>query len=186
MSELETCFEPVEPNQFCDSLCFFWCPVHLLVSSIYMGAINLYMQERFSHLLIPLLFPCLQCIHMQEYAVHSPIRLLFPWVQCQSSKPVLSQCSQTSFVTVDDFIGLYTRSHIFYSHGCNKFPHAVTFFTLTDKIAQIFTVITKVWPSANWAVVTNNLTVIIKAMLIEGLIYIRVPKVWSLGLTLVF
>ena len=27
---------------------------------------------------------------------------------------------------------LYTRSHVFYSHGCNKFQHARTFFALTD------------------------------------------------------
>ena len=53
---------------------------------------------------------------------------------------------QTGFVTVDDFIALYTRSHVFYSHGCNKFLHAITFFTLADKIAPIFTLITKFGP----------------------------------------
>ena len=42
------------------------------------------------------------------------------------------ECSQTSFVTFDDFIDLYNRSYIFYSHGCNVFIHARTFFTLTD------------------------------------------------------
>ena len=94
------------------------------VSSIPMGAINFYMQERFLYSLIPLLFSCLQC----------SICLLFPWVQCQSLKPVLSQCSQTGFVTVDDFIALYTCSYVFYSHGCNKFLHARTFFTLADTI----------------------------------------------------
>ena len=57
---------------------------------------------------------------------------------------VLSQCSQTSFVTVDDFIALYTHSYIFYSHGCNKFLHERMFFTLADTIAPIFTVITEV------------------------------------------
>ena len=62
------------------------------------------------------------------------VGLLFPWVQCQSLKPVLSQCIQTGFVTVDDFIALYTCSHIFYYHSCNKFLHARTFFTLTDTI----------------------------------------------------
>ena len=141
--------------------------------------------------------------------------LLFPWVQCQSLKPVLSQCSQTGFVTVDDFSSLFTRSYIFYSHGYNKFLHARTFadstfipmgvmylharmfctlsyvfyshgcnkflherifFTLADTITPIFTVITKVWPCANRAVVTNNLIVIIevmliKALLIEGFLY---------------
>ena len=47
---------------------------------------------------------------MQECSVHSLISLIFPWVQCQSLKPVLSQCSQTGFVTVDDFMPLYTDS----------------------------------------------------------------------------
>ena len=60
------------------------------------------------------------------------ICLLFPWVQCQSLKPVLSQCSQTGFVTVDDLIAPYTCSYIFYCHGCNKFLHARTFFTLAE------------------------------------------------------
>ena len=69
---------------------------------------------------------------MQECSVHSLISLIFPWVQCQSLKPVLSQCSQTGFVTVDDFMALYIRSYVFYSHGCNKFLHARTFFTLAD------------------------------------------------------
>ena len=50
--------------------------------------------------------------------------------------------------------------HVFYSHGCNKFIHARTFFTLADAIAPTFTLITKVWPCANRAMVTNNLTVI--------------------------
>ena len=81
--------------------------------------------------------------------------LLFPWVQCRSLKPVLSQCSQTCFVTVDDFIALYTCSYVFYSHGCNKFLHVWTFFTLAYSIAPIFTVITEVWPRANPAVATN-------------------------------
>ena len=73
-------------------------------SSIPMSAINFYMQECFLHSLIPLLFSCLQCIYMQECSVQS----LFPWVQCQSLKPVFSKCSQTGFLTVDDFIDLYT------------------------------------------------------------------------------
>ena len=88
------------------------------------------------------------------------ICLLFPWVQCQSLKPVLSQCSQTGFVTADDFIALYTRSYVFYSHGCNKFLYARTFFTLADTIAPIFTVLSEVWPHANPAMVTNNSSVL--------------------------
>ena len=42
------------------------------------------------------------------------------------------------------------------------------FFTLTDTIPPIFSVITKVWPHANRAVVTNNSTVIIEAVLIPS------------------
>ena len=101
-------------------------------------------------------YPWVRCIYMQECSVHSLIHLLLPWVQCQSLKPVLSKCSQTSFVTADDFIPLCTRSYVFYSHGCNKFLHARTFFTLADTNAPIFTVLTKVWPRTNRAMVTNN------------------------------
>ena len=55
--------------------------------------------------------------------------------------------------------------------------HARTFCTLSDMIlfllrAPIFTVITEVWPRANWAMVTNNLTMIIEVVLIEGFLYI--------------
>ena len=145
-------------------------------SSIPMGAINFYMLEPFLHSLIPLLFPCLRCIYMKECFVYSLVCLLFPWVQCQSLKPVLSQCSQTSFVTVD-FIALYTHAWVCYSHECNKFLHAIIFFTLTDMIVPIFTVITEVWPRANRVVVTNNSTAIIEvmligAMLIDGFLYL--------------
>ena len=90
------------------------------------------------------LYSWVRCIYMQECSVHLLIRLLFPWVKQQSLKPVLSQCSETGFVTVDDFIALYTHSYVFYSHGCNQFLHARTFFTLTDMIAPIFTVLTEV------------------------------------------
>ena len=46
------------------------------------------------------------------------------------------------------------------------------FFTLADTIlyllwATIFTVITEVWPHANRAMVTNNMTMIIEVMLIK-------------------
>ena len=34
MSELETCFEPMQPNQFCDSW-WFYCPVHLLTCLLF-------------------------------------------------------------------------------------------------------------------------------------------------------
>ena len=55
---------------------------------------------------------------------------------------------------------LYTWAYVFYSHGCNKFLHARTFFTLSDSITPIFTMLTKVWPHANLAMVTNNSTVL--------------------------
>ena len=128
-----------------------------------MDAITFYMQECFKHSPIWLLYPCLQWIYLQECSVHSPVHLLFSLVQCQSLKPVLSQCSQTGFVTVDDFIALYTASYIFYSHGCNKFLHARTIFKLAaDRITPILTVLTKVWPCANRAVVTDNSTILTK------------------------
>ena len=72
-------------------------------SSIPMSAINFYMQE---------------CILLADTtSIPMLIHLLFTWVQCQSLKPVLSQCSQTSFVTVDDFIAQHTRSYVSYSNG---------------------------------------------------------------------
>ena len=85
-------------------------------------------------------------------------------MKCLSLKPVLRNGSQTGFVTVDDFIALYTCSDIFYSHRCNKFSHARTFFTLADAdtITPIFTVLTKVWRRANQAIFTNNKTVLTK------------------------
>ena len=112
---------------------------------------------------------------MQECSVHSLIHLLFSWVQYQSLKLVLSWCSQSGFVAVDDFIALYTRSYIFYSHGCNVFIHERKFFALADTIlyplrAIIFTVMTEVWPRANRAIFTNNLTVIIEVVLIKAVL----------------
>ena len=137
------------------SLLFPWVQCQSLpctlshMSSIQMDAINFYVQEGFFTLTDTTSIPML-------------IHLRFPWVQCQSSNPVLSQCSQSSFVTVDAFIALYTRSYVFCFHGCNKFLHARTFFTLADTIAPIFTSITEVWHLANRAVFTNNSTVITK------------------------
>ena len=69
------------------------------------------------------------------------IHLLFPWVQCQSLKPLLSQCTQTGFVTVDDFIALYTRSYIFYSQGCKKISTCKNIFH-TRWFTIIFTMLT--------------------------------------------
>ena len=55
--------------------------------------------------------------------------------------------------------------------------HARTFCTLSDTIlyplrVPIFTVITEVWPRANRAVVTNNLTMIIEVVLIKSFLCI--------------
>ena len=52
------------------------------------------------------------------------------------------------------------------------------FFTLADAIlyplrVPIFTLITEVWPCANRAMVTNNSTLIIEVLLIEGFLYIK-------------
>ena len=85
------------------------------MSSNPMGVINFYMQECFLQSLIDFYthgpWPWVWCIYMQECSVHLHICFLIPWVQCQSLKPVLSQCSQTAFVTVDDFIA-YTLTHM--------------------------------------------------------------------------
>ena len=72
---------------------------------------------------------CVINFYMQECCLHSLIPLLFPWVQCQSLKPVLSQCSQTSFVTVDGWFYYSVHSLIcLLFPGCNKFLHGRTFF----------------------------------------------------------
>ena len=117
------------------------CSVHLLMSFIPMCAINFYIQERFFILtdttsilmfvmylharmlctLAPYVFyyrGCNKFLHARTFFtladttfIQMFVRLLFPWVQCQSLKPVLSQCSQNCFVTVDDFI-LCTLTHL--------------------------------------------------------------------------
>ena len=111
------------------------------IQSLYPWVRCIYMQECSVHLLICLLFLWVQWISTcknvffiladitsilmfdvftwKNVLYTCFICLLLPWVQCQSLKPVLSQCSQTGFVTVDDFIALYTPSCVIYSHGCN-------------------------------------------------------------------
>ena len=69
-----------------------------------------------------------------------------------------------------------TLPHVFYSHGCNKFLHARTFFTLTDMIAPIFKVITEVWPRSNSAMVTNNQKVLIEGFRISCTIIMIVDE----------
>ena len=83
---------------------------------------------------IQTLYPWVRCIYMQECFVRLLRRSSIPMCAMSELKPVLSQSRQTGFMTVDDFIALYTLSYVFYSHGCNKFLHARTFFTLTDMI----------------------------------------------------
>ena len=46
--------------------------------------------------------------------------------------------------------------------------------------AQILTVITKVWPRANRAVVTNNKTMIIEVMVIERFLYTQFKRLGRL------
>ena len=106
-------------------------------SSIPMGARNFYMQERFFtladttfiHMCVKYLHAGMFCtlahtssipmgainFYMQERFLHSLMQLLYPWVYVFTCRSVL-----------------YTRSYVFYSHGCNKFQHARMFFTLTD------------------------------------------------------
>ena len=120
---------------------------------------EMYLHARMFCTLAPYVFyshGCNKFLHARTFftladitSIQMLVCLLFPWVQCQSSKPVLSQCSQTGFVIVDDFIPLYTRSYVFYCHGCNKVLHARKFFTLADTILPIFTMLTEVWPHAN-------------------------------------
>ena len=90
---------------------------------------------------------------MQEHFLHLLIPLLFPWMRCILHARMFCTPTHTSSIPMS---AMYAR----------------TFFTLADTIlcslrAAIFTVITKVWPHANRTVVTNNLTVIMKAILIE-------------------
>ena len=105
-------------------------------------------------------------------------------VQCQGLKPVLSHCSQTADQFWDCW-WFYCPLQCTLAHtssipmGAINFYMQEHFFTLTDTIPPIFTVITEVWPYANRAVVTNNLTVIIKAMLIQGFLYMNCsPENW--------
>ena len=57
----------------------------------------------------------MRCIYMQERFLRSLIPLLFLWCDVFTCKNVL-----------------YTHSYILYSHGCNVFIHARTFFMLPD------------------------------------------------------
>ena len=73
------------------------------MSSIIMGEINFYMQERFFTLADTTSIP-MGVIYLCAIMFCTPlISLLFPWVQCQRLKPVLNHDSQTGFLTVDDF-----------------------------------------------------------------------------------
>ena len=63
-------------------------------------------------------------------------------------------------------------SYNFYARGCDVFTCKNALYTLIQYYAhcgQQFT--TKIWPHANQAMVTNNLPVIIKVVLIEGNLY---------------
>ena len=81
--------------------------------------------------------------------------------------------THTFFIPIHVFIHartFFTFADTTYILMGAMYLHARTFCTLSDKIlyplwAQIFTVITEVWPCANRAMVTNNLTVIIEVFL---------------------
>ena len=114
-------------------------------------------------------------LYMQERSVHSLIRLLYPWVWCIYMQNLLN-----------------TRSYDFYTHGCDVFTCKNVLYTCSCKLytcmcnvftcknilalsdlilyplgSKLFTVISEVWSLANWAVVTNNLTMIVEVMLID-------------------
>ena len=141
----------------------------VFMSSNPMDAINFYMRERFLHSLIQLLYPCLWCIYLQECSVHSPLCLLFPWGQCRAwnlfwasvAKLVLWQliillpCTLTHTSSIlMGAINFYMQEHFLHS--------LLTRSRQFLPIAPILTMLTKVWPRANWAMVTNNLTVLTK------------------------
>ena len=115
-------------------------------------------------------FTCKNVLHTHWYVVYAHGCIVRAWNLFWASvaKPVFD--SWLFYCPVHLLICLL-------SHGCNKFLHARLFFTLADMITPIFTVITKVWPRANRAVVTNNNStviikvVIIEAVLIEGFLY---------------
>ena len=96
----ETCHPVSLPCKGTNILIFVTCG-----ASFYLYVWSVQPQIQSPYLLV-------RCIYMQECSVHLLIRLLFPWVQCQSLKPALSLCSQTVFVTVDDFIALSHTSSI--------------------------------------------------------------------------
>ena len=105
-----------------------------LAHVFYSQGCNKFLHARMFFTLIRLLYPSVWCIYMQECSVHSVLCLLFPWVQCQSLKPVLSQCRQTGFVTVDllpstlahsssipmGAINFYIQEHFLHSCWCNR------------------------------------------------------------------
>ena len=137
------------------------------IQSLYPWVRCIYMQECSVHSLVCLLFPWAQeistCKNVFFYTrwchfyslvcnvftcknvlfARSLVRLLFQWVQCQSLKPVLSQCSQTHFVTVNDFTALYTCSQssipmsAMYLYIQEHFLHS-----MADTITQFFTMLT--------------------------------------------
>ena len=128
---VETCHPVSLPYKGTNILIFVTCRANFYlwvwsvqppIQSLYPWVRCIYMQECSMHFLIhlhdDLLFPWVQVatnLYMQERfctrwsttSIQMLVHVLFPWVQCQSLKPVLSQCSQTSFVTVDDLTMFY-------------------------------------------------------------------------------
>ena len=142
-------------------------------TSIPMGAMHLYTQESSVHSFIHDfyfhgcdVFTCKNVLHTRSYIFYSHwcnVRTWNPFL-ASVAKPVLWQLILLPCTLAYTFsipIGAM------YIYTCKNV------FILTDMIlyplpAPIFTMITEVWPHANWAVVTTNLTVIINVGLIEG------------------
>ena len=144
------------------------------MSSIPMGAITFYMQERFFALAdITSILKFAMYLHARMfctlalYVFYSHGCYVRTWNLFWASvaKPVLWQLmillpctlTQTSSIHMGA-INLYLQEHFLHS------------LIRPDLITPIFTVITKVWPRANQAVVTNNSTMIIEVVLIEAML----------------
>ena len=133
---------------------------------------------------------------MQEYFLHSLIPL-YLWVRCTYFHARMF-CTLTPMTSIP-VGGIYLHARTFFTLADTTsipmgamYLHARKFCTLSDTFlcplrATIFTVINEVWPRANWAVVTNNLTVIIEVVLIKGFLYsyqkgisLIVPVSWKI------
>ena len=117
------------------------------MSFIPMGAINFYIQECFLH---------------YWYHFYSDARTFY-FHGCNVRVWNLFWARVAKWFCDSWWFYCPVHSHIFYSHGCNVFIHARMFFTLTDTIAPIFTMITEV-PRANRSHVNRVVSVFIRKL----------------------